>query len=81
MSEDNLAEQAVYPDDDQNYIADPDHTLQELESELVGPPQGLGFGIDLTRLGKKMDYQDEFMAHFDEFSESWRQMLKKDKRF
>ena len=56
MSEDNLAEQAVYPDDDQNYIADPDQTLQELESELVGPPQGLGFGIDLTRLGKKMDY-------------------------
>lgn len=46
-----------------------------------GGSLGLGFGIDLSKLGNKEDYQDEFMAKYDEFSESWRQLLKKDKRF
>lgn len=46
-----------------------------------GGSLGLGFGIDLSKLGDKQDYQDEFMAKYDEFSESWRQLLKKDKRF
>jgi len=37
-----------------------------------GGSLGLGFGIDLSKLGNKEDYQDEFMAKYDEFSESWR---------
>mmetsp|Transcript_9228 Transcript_9228/g.8643 ORF Transcript_9228/g.8643 Transcript_9228/m.8643 type:complete len:148 (+) Transcript_9228:244-687(+) len=31
-----------------------------------------GMGLDLSKLSKKADFQDEFMEHFDEFSESWR---------
>ena len=46
-----------------------------------GGSLGFGIGIDLSKLGNKEDYQDEFMAKYDEFSESWRQLLKKDKRF
>ena len=30
---------------------------------------------------KPQDFQDEFMAKYDEFSESWRMMLRKQKRF
>jgi len=30
---------------------------------------------------KPADFQDEFMAKYDEFSESWRMMLRKQKRF
>ena len=37
-----------------------------------GGSLGLGFGIDLSKLEAKEDYQDEFMAKYDEFSESWR---------
>ena len=47
--------------------------------KVAGKPGGsLGFGIDLSKLGNKQDYQDEFMAKYDEFSESWRNLLKKD---
>lgn len=40
-----------------------------------------GFGLNLGALPKKADYQDEFMAKVDEFSESWRMQLRKEKRF
>ena len=43
----------------------------------LGGGGSLGFGLDLTKLGGKQDYQDEFMAKVDEFSESWRLMLEK----
>ena len=42
---------------------------------------GGGFGLDLTKLNKDDDYQDEFMAKYDEFSESWRNLIEKHKRF
>lgn len=30
---------------------------------------------------KKKDFQDEFMEKYDEFSESWRQLIEQGKRF
>lgn len=45
----------------------------------MGVP-GTGFGLNLGAI-EKPDYQDEFMAKIDEFSESWRQQLRKEKRF
>lgn len=49
----------------------------------IGSSNGgsLGFGLDLSQLPNKKDYQDEFMSKINEFSESWRQLLKKEKRF
>ena len=41
---------------------------------------GMG-GLDFSKLKGKQDYQDEFMAAAENFSESWRLALKKDKRF
>jgi hypothetical protein len=39
--------------------------------------------LDISKLQKDgyQDYQDEFMAAAEGFSESWRELLKKDKRF
>ena len=42
---------------------------------------GLGFALDLDKLKGQQDYQDEFMEAAKNFSESWRELLKKDKRF
>ena len=58
---------------------------------------GPSIGLDLSKIGKdgapqgigklnlperqEGDFQDEFMARFDEFSESWRMMILKQKRF
>lgn len=49
----------------------------------AAPGGSVGIGLDLSKLKgqNKQDYQDEFMAKYDEFSESWRKLLKKDKRF
>jgi hypothetical protein len=46
-----------------------------------------GLGLNLGLLAKKpeaggpQDFQDEFMQHVEEFSESWRQALNREKRF
>jgi hypothetical protein len=42
---------------------------------------GLGFALDISKLKGQQDYQDEFMEAAKNFSESWREMLLKDKRF
>lgn len=54
----------------------------------LGAPQGKGAApkvgmLDISKLqkGGYQDYQDEFMAAAEGFSESWRELLKKDKRF
>ena len=49
------------------------------KSIAMAPPSGLG--LNLAALPKKQDYQDEFMANIDNFSESWRAQLRKEKRF
>jgi hypothetical protein len=43
-------------------------------------PAGIGL-LDISKLGRGQDYQDEFMEAAKGFSESWRELLKKDKRF
>jgi hypothetical protein len=43
------------------------------------PPVGLGLG-NLEVL-KQKDFQDEFMENYNEFSESWREQIDRDKRF
>ena len=48
---------------------------------IGGKKEGGGFGLDLTKINKDDDYQDEFMAKYDEFSESWRNLIEKHKRF
>ena len=48
---------------------------------LDGKKAGGMAGLDLTKLNKDDDYQDEFMAKYDEFSESWRNLIEKHKRF
>ena len=55
------------------------------------PPMGMGIGamgkkpamggLDLSKLKGQQDYQDEFMEAAKNFSKSWRDLLKKDKRF
>jgi len=37
-------------------------------------------GLNLENI-KKQDFQDEFMDKFDEYSQSWRDMIEKQKRF
>ena len=34
-----------------------------------------------TQQEARQEYQQEFMAHFDEFSESWRQAIQMEKKF
>jgi hypothetical protein len=35
----------------------------------------------MKKLNKIKDFTDEFMSKYDEFSESWREELRKNKRF
>ncbi len=45
---------------------------------------GLGLGLNLAALKQAkgvQDFQDEFMAKVDEYSQSWRDALKREKRF
>lgn len=45
---------------------------------------GLGLGLNLAALKQAkgvQDFQDEFMARADEYSQSWRDALKREKRF
>jgi hypothetical protein len=38
--------------------------------------------LDMSKLkNQKEDYQDEFMKHLPEFSESWREQALKEQRF
>lgn len=62
-----------------------------------GGSNGPTIGLDLSKIGKdgapkgigklaipakqEGDFQDEFMKHFDEFSESWRMLILKQQRF
>ena len=41
----------------------------------------MGFNLDMEKLKGQQDYQDEFMEAAKNFSESWRALLLKDKRF
>lgn len=43
--------------------------------------EGNDYQLDGLPPAKPQDFQDEFMAKYDEFSESWRMMLRKQKRF
>lgn len=47
----------------------------------IGSIGGGSMGLDLSRIKQEQkasgDFQDEFMAKFDEFSESWRRMIEK----
>ena len=43
--------------------------------------EGNDYQLDGLPHAKPQDFQDEFMAKYDEFSESWRMMLRKQKRF
>ena len=45
---------------------------------------GLGLGLNLAALKQAkgvQDFQDEFMAKIDEYSESWREAAMREKRF
>jgi hypothetical protein len=61
--------------------------LTKLKGKSTGDGQdhmdNQGNDYQLGGLGnvKPVDFQDEFMAKYDEFSESWRMMLRKQKRF
>ena len=46
----------------------------------MGKKPAMG-GLDLSKLKGQQDYQDEFMEAAKNFSKSWRDLLKKDKRF
>ena len=52
-----------------------------------GANKGGGFALNLAGLKpddgpqQEQDFQDEFLLRIDEFSESWRQALRKEKRF
>jgi hypothetical protein len=42
----------------------------------------MGLGLNLTNVNnKKSDFQDEFCAKYNEFSESWRKQMNREKRF
>jgi|DEB0MinimDraft_12_1074336.scaffolds.fasta_scaffold64289_1 hypothetical protein len=77
---DQLHEEAMYPassiEQEQTKKKVPGFSLPK---GALGAPGGLG--LNLAAMGDKKDYQDEFMAKVDEFSESWRQQLRKEKRF
>jgi hypothetical protein len=38
-------------------------------------------GLKFDELNKKTDFQDDFLAKYEEFSESWRAEVNKMKRF
>jgi hypothetical protein len=45
---------------------------------------GGGLGLNLAGLKQQkgiVDFQDEFMAKYDEYSESWRNAMDRQKRF
>ena len=45
---------------------------------------GLGLnlaGIKQSKAAGVVDFQDEFMAKYEEYSQSWRDALKREKRF
>ena len=50
---------------------------------MIAGSNGGALGLNLTGLkredeaGKPKDFQDEFMAHFNEFSESWRRQIER----
>ena len=62
-----------------------------LGGQDAGGAPAPGLGLDLSRLGAPanvdaevpaaQDFQDEFLLRIDQFSESWRQALRKEKRF
>lgn len=58
--------------------------LTKLKGKGSADGQMGGDGNDYQLQGlpdKPQDFQDEFMAKYHEFSESWRMMLRKQKRF
>mmetsp|Transcript_41814 Transcript_41814/g.63911 ORF Transcript_41814/g.63911 Transcript_41814/m.63911 type:complete len:80 (+) Transcript_41814:5458-5697(+) len=47
-------------------------------------PKGLGLGLNLGKVKEVQEvtgFQDEFMDKINEFSESWRMLLEREKRF
>eukprot|EP00347_Sterkiella_histriomuscorum_P014388 403361058 len=46
--------------------------------QLNQPKMG---GLDFKKLNKIQDFQDEFMGKYEEFSLSWREAIRRDKRF
>lgn len=51
------------------------------DGQDVNDNDGNDYQLDGVANTKPQDFQDEFMAKYDEFSESWRMMLRKQKRF
>ena len=66
------------------------HQKQEIKQDIAPKPAKVvppipikkvpGFGINLDQI-KKKDFHEEFMEKYDEYSESWRDMMKKQQRY
>lgn len=54
--------------------------LNPIEKVSFVPPKIPGLGLNLENI-KKKDFHEEFMDKFDEYSESWREMMKKQQRY
>jgi formiminotetrahydrofolate cyclodeaminase len=54
-------------------------TMVKQAPELV-IPQVINKSINLENL-KQKDFQDEFMEKYNEFSDSWRELIEKERRF
>ena len=49
---------------------------------MAGGVGGLGLNLSkIKQISGAKDFQDEFMAKFDEYSQSWRDAAMKEKRF
>ena len=59
-------------------------TKIEKDHAKIVPPMPIKkvptLGLNLDQI-KKKDFHDEFMEKYDEYSESWREMMKKQQRF
>lgn len=53
---------------------------RSLIKPLKSPNKHLTSLLTLQKINK-VDYQDEFMSHYDKFSESWRAEIDRNKRF
>jgi len=51
---------------------------KENKESMQGKKKGLN--LNMKQLGNNADYQDEFMANYENFSQSWRDQIDKGKK-
>ena len=64
-------------------VSDPNNKMNAEPIQVpppIPPPEPIQTKLVLENI-KKKDFQDEFMDKYDEFSESWRQLIEQEKRF